>query len=90
MNGSPTIMTDPLDQEVDFDRFTPVRQNAFAGADEAGGPSLLALWEMPELSPDAVLLRRGRPARGQERATVVRSVRLPAEIWASPHPFSEV
>jgi hypothetical protein len=36
---------------------------------------------MPELSPDAVLLRRGHPGQGQSRETVVRSVRLPAAVW---------
>ena len=70
-----------LDDEVDFDRFGPARRNAFAGAHERGGPSLLALWEMPELSPDAVLLRRGNPGKNKTRKTVVRSVRLPEEIW---------
>jgi hypothetical protein len=73
--------TDPLDGEVDFSRFGPVRRNAFAGAGQRGGPSLLALWEMPELAPGAVLLRRGNPGKGKSRKTVVRSVRLPAEIW---------
>lgn len=36
---------------------------------------------MPELASDAVLLRRGHPGRGKSRKTVVRSVRLPEEIW---------
>ena len=59
---------DALDGPVDFDRFGRMRRNAFAGAGEPGGPSLLALWEMPELANDALLLRRGhrdacRPAR---------------------------
>jgi hypothetical protein len=58
-----------------------VRRNAFSGAGEPGGPSLLALWEMPELASDAVLLRRGHPGRGKHRRTVVRSVRLPETIW---------
>ena len=31
------------------------RRNAFAGAGRRGGPSLLALWEMPELSPDRLV-----------------------------------
>lgn len=67
--------TDPLDGEVDFERFGPMRRNAFAGAGEAGGPSLAALWKMPELANDAVLLRRGHPGKGKRRTTVVRSVR---------------
>lgn len=58
-----------------------MRRNAFAGADEQGGPSLLALWEMPQLTNDAVLLRRGHPGKGRKRTTVARSVRLPAELW---------
>lgn len=81
MRKRATRTTDVLDGEVDFDRFGPVRRNAFAGAGERGGPSLQALWEMPELSPDTVLLRRGNPGRGQNRKTVVRSVRLPAALW---------
>ena len=81
MKRSTTRTTDVLDGEVDFNRFGPVRRNAFAGAGERGGPSLLALWEMPELPHDAVLLRRGRPGKGQSRKTVVRSVRLPAALW---------
>ncbi|MBI2373356.1 MAG: ribbon-helix-helix protein, CopG family [Deltaproteobacteria bacterium] len=76
-----TRTTDPLDSEVDFTLLGPVRRNAFAGADERGGPSLLALWEMPELTSDSVLLRRGRPGKAKSRKTVVRSVRLPAEMW---------
>src|SRR5262245_55803001 len=59
MKRRTTRTTDPLDSEVDFDRFGPPRRNAFAGANERGGPSLLALWEMPELGTDAVPLRRG-------------------------------
>jgi hypothetical protein len=70
-----------LDREVDFDRFGPVRRNAFAGASERGGPSLLALWEMPEIPPDAVLLRRGHPGKGKKRKTTVRSIRLPESVW---------
>jgi len=66
---------------VDFARFGPVRRNAFAGAGEPGGPSLLALWEMPELTNDALMLRRGRPGKGQQRPTVVRSVRLSPDLW---------
>lgn len=73
--------TDPLDGPVDFERFGPVRRNAFAGAGEPGGPSLLALWEMPQLAAEAVLLRRGRPAGGTRRTTTVRSVRLPDALW---------
>jgi hypothetical protein len=76
-----TRTTDPLDGPVDFSRFGPMRRNAFAGANEPGGPSLLALWEMPQLATDAVLLRRGRPGKGKKRTTVVRSVRLPDELW---------
>lgn len=82
MKKRATKTTDPLDGEVDFSRFGPVRRNAFAGASERGGPSLLALWEMPELSAGAVLLRRGHPGKGQARKTTVRSVRLPASIWS--------
>jgi predicted DNA-binding ribbon-helix-helix protein len=36
---------------------------------------------MPELSAQAVLLRRGHPGKGKSRKTVVRSVRLPDAIW---------
>jgi hypothetical protein len=81
MKKSTTKTTDPLDTEVDFERFAPVRRNAFAGAGERGGPSLLALWEMPEIRPEAVLLRRGNPGKGKSRKTVVRSIRLPAAVW---------
>ena len=76
-----TRTTDPLDGPIDFARFGPVRRNAFAGAGETGGPSLLALWEMPQLATDAVLLRRGHPGKGKRRTTVVRSVRLPEPLW---------
>jgi len=76
-----TRTTDPLDGPVDFFRFGPVRRNAFAGAGEPGGPSLLALWEMPQLTNDAVLLRRGHPGKGRRRTTRVRSVRLPDVLW---------
>lgn len=76
-----TRTIDPLDRDVDFARFGPVRRNAFAGAGERGGPSLLALWEMPELASDAILLRRGHPGKGRTRSTVVRSIRLPAATW---------
>lgn len=41
----------------------------------------MALWEMPQLSNDAVLLRRGHPGKGKRRTTVVRSVRLPEALW---------
>lgn len=81
MRKGGTKTTDPLDGPVDFARFGPVRRNAFAGADEQGGPSLLALWEMPQLANDAVLLRRGHPGKGKKRTTVARSVRLPAALW---------
>ena len=82
MKKRATKTIDVLDAPVDFARFGPVRRNAFAGADEPGGPSLLALWEMPELAPGAMLLRRGHPGKGKHRETVVRSVRLPAAIWS--------
>ena len=81
MRKRTTRTTDPLDGAIDFARFGPVRRNAFAGAGEPGGPSLSALWEMPELATDAVLLRRGRPGMGRRRPSVVRSVRLPEAIW---------
>jgi hypothetical protein len=81
MRKHTTKTTDPLEGELDFERFGPPRRNAFAGAGERGGPSLLALWEMPEIRPDAVLLRRGHPGKGKSRKTVVRSIRLPAAIW---------
>ena len=81
MKKRATKTTDVLDEEVDFTRFGPVRRNAFAGADERGGPSLRALWEMPELPAGAVLLRRGHPGKGNDRKTVVRSIRLPASVW---------
>lgn len=82
MKKRTTKTTDPLDAPVDFTRFGPVRRHAFAGAGEPGGPSLLAIWEMPELATDAVLLRRGRPAKGRTRTSTVRSVRLPEALWA--------
>ncbi len=81
MKKRSTATTDPLDGEVDFVRFGPARRNAFAGAGQRGGPSLLALWEMPELASNAVLLRRGHPGRGKTRKTIVRSVRLPETVW---------
>lgn len=71
----------PFDGPVDFARSGPVRRNALAGAGEQGGPSLLALWEMPQLATDAVLLRRGRPRKGRRRTSTVRSVRLPDALW---------
>ena len=81
MSARATRTADPLDGPVDFTRFGPMRRNAFAGAGEPGGPSLQALWEMPELAAGAVLLRRGHPGRGKQRTTVVRSVRLPEALW---------
>lgn len=81
MRKHATRTADPLDGPVDFSRFGPMRRNAFAGAGEPGGPSLLALWEMPELGTGAVLLRRGHPGKGKRRTTVVRSVRLPEALW---------
>jgi hypothetical protein len=81
MKKRTTKTTDPLDSPVDFSRFGPVRRNAFAGAGEAGGPSLQALWEMPQLATNAVLLRRGRPGKGDRRTSTVRSVRLPEALW---------
>jgi hypothetical protein len=81
MKRRTTKTIDPLDTELDFERFGPVRRNAFSGAGERGGPSLQALWEMPEIRPDAILLRRGNPGQGKTRTTVARSVRLPAAVW---------
>lgn len=81
MKKRATRTIDPLAGPVDFDRFGPARRNAFAGAGERGGPSLSALWEMPQLAPDTVLLRRGHPGRGRSRPTIARSVRLPASVW---------
>ncbi|HEV8395975.1 MAG TPA: hypothetical protein VGQ37_16960 [Vicinamibacterales bacterium] len=81
MKKRTTKTTDLLDGPVDFARFGPVRRNAFAGAGEPGGPSLAALWEMPQLATDAVLMRRGRPVKGQRRTSTVRSVRLPEALW---------
>jgi hypothetical protein len=81
MRKRATRTTDALDGQVDFSRFGPVRRNAFAGANEPGGPSLAALWEMPQLATDTVMLRRGHPGRGRRRTTVVRSVRLPEALW---------
>lgn len=76
-----TKPTDLLHQELDFSKLGPVRRNAFAGAGERGGPSLLALWEMPQIRPDTVMLRRGRPSKGEVRKTVAKSIRLPEAIW---------
>jgi hypothetical protein len=81
MRKRATKTIDPLDGPVDFSRFGPVRRNAIAGAGEPGGPSLLALWEMPQLASGAVLLRRGHPGKGKRRTTVVRTVRLPETLW---------
>ena len=81
MRRPATKPADPLDGPVDFSRFGPMRRNAFAGAGDAGGPSLQALWEMPQLAAGAVLLRRGHPGKGKRRTTVVRSVRLPEALW---------
>jgi hypothetical protein len=81
MKKRTTKTTDPLDGPIDFTRFGRARRNAFAGAGEPGGPSLLALWEMPQLATDALLLRRGRPGKGRRRTSVVRSVRLPEALW---------
>jgi hypothetical protein len=83
MKKRTTKTTDPLDSpRLDFTRLGPMRRNAFVGGGERGGPSPLALWEMPELPADAVLLRRGRPSKGQARDTEVRSIRLSAAVWA--------
>lgn len=81
MRKRATKTTDPLDEPIDFTRFGPVRRNAFAGAGEAGGPSLRALWEMPQLAVGAVLLRRGRPVKGRRQPSTVKSVRLPEALW---------
>lgn len=81
MKKRTTRTTDPLDGPIDFTRFGPVRRQAFTGAGEAGGPSLQALWEMPQLATGAVLLRRGRPGGRRRRTSTVRSVRLPEALW---------
>jgi hypothetical protein len=81
MKKRTTRTTDLLDDPVDFARFGPVRRNAFAGGGEPGGPSFLALWEMPQLATNTVLMRRGRPAKGESRTSTVRSVRLPEALW---------
>lgn len=81
MKRRSTKTTDPLDGPVDFTRFGPARRRAFAGAGEKGGPSLLALWEMPQLATDAMLMRRGRPGKGRRHTSTVKSVRLPDALW---------
>ena len=81
MKKRTTKTTDLLDSELDFSLLGAVRRNAFSGSGERGGPSLLALWEMPELPAGTMLLRRGRPVKGTGQTTVVRSVRLPSKIW---------
>lgn len=81
MRKRATKTTDPLDGPIDFTRFGPVRRHAFAGAGEAGGPSLRALWEMPQLATSAVLLRRGRPGNGRRHPSTVKSIRLPEALW---------
>jgi hypothetical protein len=81
MSARGTRTADPLDGPVDFERFGALRHRAFAGGGEPSGPSLQALWEMPELAAGAVLLRRGRPGKGARRTTIVRSVRLPETLW---------
>ena len=81
MKKRTTKTIEVLDRQVDFKRFGPIRRNAFAGGGEAGWPSLASLWEMPQFTSDAVMLRRGRPNRALSRKTVVRSIRLPEPIW---------
>ena len=76
-----TVLDGRPDQESLHGIEMTVRRNAFAGAGEPGGPSLAALWEMPQLATDALLLRRGRPGRGRQRTSVVKSVRLPEALW---------
>jgi hypothetical protein len=71
-------MIDPLDRELDFSTLGRVRRNAFAGSGQRGGPSLAALWEMPELESNQIMLRRGRPAKGPDmERTSGRSERGP-------------
>jgi hypothetical protein len=67
MKKRATRTIDVLDTEVDFTRFGPVRRNALSGGNERGGPSLQALWEMPELASATVLVRRGRGVRRRRR-----------------------
>jgi hypothetical protein len=81
MRRRATRPIDPLGGKVDFARFGPVQRNAFAGANEPGDPSLLALGEMLHVASGAVLLRRGHPGKGKHRTTPVRSVRLPEVLW---------
>ena len=76
---------DPLDGPVDFSRFGPIRRNAFAGADEQGGPSLLAFWEMPQLATDAVHL----PAGGAPPSVARRLLGESALIGSSAHSADE-
>jgi hypothetical protein len=75
-----TKYVDLLVDELDYTQLGAPRRNAFAGGGEPGGPSLQSLWEMPELSPETMMLRRGRPGQKQVRPTVVKSIRLPAEL----------
>ena len=81
MKERTTRTTDPLDGPVDFTRFGPARRHAFAGAGEPDGPSLAALWEMPQLPAGAMMMRRGRPPKGRGQTSTVRSVRLPDALW---------
>ena len=74
MRKRATKTIDVLDAEVDFERFGPARRNAFAGSGERGGPSLLALWEMPQLAPTALVVRRGPRNKGTSGGTDVRPV----------------
>jgi hypothetical protein len=72
---------DLLDSELIFSTLGRVRRNAFAGSGQRGGPSLAALWEMPELESNQIMLRRGRPSQGAVRKTTAKSIRLPESIW---------
>ena len=81
MKKHATKPTDLLDEELDFAKLGPARRNAFAGAGQRGGPSLLALWEMPEIKAGSMMLRRGRPPHGEMAQTITKSIRLPAAIW---------
>lgn len=78
MKKRTTKTTDLLAAEVDFERFGPVRRHAFAGAGQRGGPSRLALWEMPEIAPGAVLLRREIPGRARARRRARKEEPAPA------------
>ena len=51
MKKRTTRTIDVLDRPVDFMRFGRVRRNAFAGAGEHGGPSLLSLWRCRSSHP---------------------------------------